>query len=63
MYRWYKHELPVVIQSLFESNNNIHSYNTRHANSPHMFAKRNSLLCKSFIMQAPKLWISLPADL
>ena len=56
-------ETPQNLKSLFTLNNEIHPYNTRHANVPHITKANCAIFQNSFIFQAPLKWIDLPVHL
>ena len=63
MYRWITGQTPKALNNIFVANNNVHNYPTRNAEGPHLFVRRSNVLCKSFLIEAPKLWLSLPLDI
>ena len=63
MYSYNIGSIPESMKSLFVRNSSIHSYNTRHSNEPHVVARRTSSISKTFIHQAPKLWLDLPLQM
>ena len=60
MYNYTNSQLPSPLQSIFETNSSVHSHNTRHCRDPHIVHARTKLLSRSFVHNAPRLWIDLP---
>ena len=56
MYLHSKNELPEPLQSIFQINRDIHSYNTRHRDDPVIIPRHYAPLDKSFLCKAPLLW-------
>ena len=63
MYLFYKKELPMVFNSIFIKNNEIHQYPTRQTNLLHIPRIRTALTQSTFIYTGPKLWNSLSSDI
>ena len=60
MYRWNCGLLPCSLSDIFDYNSTVHKYYTRNHNNPHMYVCKSSKLLNSFLLEGPKLWISLP---
>ncbi len=56
----YSHIINKSTQNIFEDNFNIHSYNTRQRNFPHILHRKSQKVSRTFIHQGPKLWLRLP---
>ena len=57
----YKHNvLPAVFNSMFQFNQSIHSYPTRHSGDIHLPLLRTRLAQHSYSYEGPKFWNSLP---
>jgi len=59
MYLHSKNSLPSPVLNLFNTNRDIHTYNTRHRNDPIIIRRNFSLLNKSFLCKGPLLWSGL----
>ncbi len=63
MFSYTNNILPMSLQSLFVRNADVHSYHLRHRNDPHIITRNNSIVSRTFNHAAPKLWLSLPANI
>jgi hypothetical protein len=65
MYRFSRCELPTPLMNIFRLNSNIHPYDTRHSDDPHIYVNiyTSSIISRSFIYMGPKLWVPLPIDI
>ena len=63
IYKFIKNTIPEGISSIFKFNNEVHNYNTRNKNAPHIFVNKNTLYCQSFLLQGPRLWLRVPINL
>ena len=52
--------IPKCMETIVISNNQVHSYNTRNSQCPHMFHKKTNHYCMSFLYKSCKLWLELP---
>jgi len=50
------------LQNLFILNSDIHSYNTRNKNGPHVTDRNYTTISKSFIHAAPQIWYNIPEE-
>ena len=41
----------------------IHNYQTRNAGGSHLHIKKFNIVCKSYLMESPKLWLNLPVEI
>ena len=62
-YRFSNKLLPSAINNVFTQNYDIHNHFTRNRAAPHMFIKKSSVYCNSFLFKSPKLWHVLPREL
>ena len=51
------------LQTIFTTNSNIHSHNTRHCRDPHVVTRQTSCIARTFIHRAPKVWLDLPINI
>jgi len=63
MYSYTSDLLPPSLKTLFIMNTAVHSHNTRHRHYPHVTTRKTSAISRTFIHQAPKLWLELPSNL
>lgn len=63
MYSFVNKLLPDPLLNLYEYHYDVHMYNTRHANDPRPPQANSSILTRSFLYQAPKLWSNLSDNL
>ena len=56
MYKFTKNYLPFGIQNIFRTNSQIHQYETRQSNYPHMIKHTTSIYNNSFMNKAPILY-------
>ena len=63
MYHHSKNLLPDPVQKLFNTNRDLHQYNTRHRNDPIIIARNYAPLDRSFLCKAPLLWSALNPDI
>ena len=54
--------IPESLQNIIVLNNTIHNYETRSANSPHLFEFKSSIMKNSYIVQSIVLWLKLSSD-
>ena len=62
MYKNVRDELPNALKYLFRMNYDIHNYYTRRSTGPHLFMRKTTIYCNSFLMESPKLWLKLPTQ-
>ena len=62
MHKFHHNKLPLSLQSLFITNRQVHNYNTRNVNAPHMYKMKKTCYYCSFMYQAPNLWMRVPTD-
>ena len=63
MYSFSNGQLPKSLLCLFTQNVDVHQHNTRHHKDPHVVSRKSSVVSKSFIHAAPKIWFELPANI
>ena len=63
MYRWRNGLLPITLTNLFEASRELHNYNTKNAEGPHRGRIKINIINKSFLVESPKLWLTLPNDI
>ena len=63
MYSFSKGQLPQSLQCLFTQNADVHQHNTRHHKDPHVVSRTSSVVSKSLVHAAPKIWFELPANI
>ena len=59
IYRCYKNQCPETLSDLYVMNMNLHRYNTRASNMPHLFNKRTTPYFQSFLYNGTKLCLKL----
>lgn len=62
-FRFTHNSLPPNVKSLFSSNTEVHSYQTRQRSHPHIFKHRSQLFARSFLHRATMIWQSLPYNI
>ena len=60
MYKFVRKTLPSPLLNLFQTNNQVHNYNTRGANNARTQHHTSSIYHKSFLAQGPQSWSLLP---
>ena len=55
--------VPKGMDNILIINNNLHQYNTRNSNCPHMFSYKSVAMNQSFFVKSIKLWLGLPQNL
>ena len=63
MYKFVNRKLPLNIQSLFSSNEDVHSHFTRQHTNPHFTKHRTQIYSKSFLHRSKTFWQSLPFNI
>ena len=63
MYRYNNNVLPVSFCSMFQRNNEVHSYHTRQSTKMHLSNPRTMLAHKSVRHSGPDVWNSIPAEM
>ena len=63
MYKYTHDQLPRGIMELFNVNSNVHQYETRQSNHPHVSKHKTSLFNNSFLHKAPRAFQSVSCDL
>ena len=63
MHRYINDNVPIIIKQIYTVNQQLHNYNTRNRNIPHLYDIKNYQYMKSFLQEGPKMWIQLPNDL
>ena len=59
MYRFDHGLLPKSLLKLYIKNQDVHNYNTRQQNCPHISANNCSTYSQSYLYKAPNLWFNL----
>ena len=62
IYKIKKELVPEVLKNVFVMNYDIHKYNTRNSDCPHLFGNRNSFN-DSFFVKSAKLWLKIPINI
>ena len=62
MYRHSTWLLPLPLQKLFVTNNDVHNYETRNKTNPRMRGYVGSFTENSFVIDGPKIWADLPEN-
>ena len=60
MFLYHSHSLPLSLNMLFVTGNQIHTYDTRHASDYQTHACRTSVKQFTILFRGSKLWNSLP---
>ena len=63
MYRYHHNTLPNKLGLIFNRNNEIHNYNTRHSNDPYKQRKLTAKATQSISYKGPNLWNNLPLNI
>ena len=63
MFLYHNNLLPICLLNLFVTNNQIHSHNTRNANSYRPHSCRTNIKQFTILYQGPKIWNSLPSTM
>ena len=56
MFEFHHKTLPKSLSNIFISNHDIHNYNTRHRDDPHILHRRTAFAGQSLLHQGPKIW-------
>ena len=60
---YHKDQLPRIFHSYFQHNSELHSYNTRTKNEPHLKLFNSSIGQRSVKFKGTRIWCSLPEQL
>ncbi len=60
MYMCTNDQAPSPIREIFRTNAEIHHYETRQRNAPHVISRSSNKISKTFIHECPKFWLQLP---
>jgi len=63
MYKYVNKSLPLPLLELFESNQQVHAYNTRGQLNARSFEHRADCFVRSYLAKGPSSWSKLPNDL
>ena len=63
MFRFITDDLPNSLKTMFILNNNIHNYNTRNRNEPHIQINKCTPYCQSFLHKSPIEWLTVNDDI
>ena len=55
--------IPTCTETMVVLNNQLHPYNTRNSQCPHMLHKKTMLYNMSFLYKSCKLWLELPLNI
>ena len=63
MYSYSQNTLPIPLMTLFTSNDNIHTHDTRNRHNPHISQRRITTASKSLRHKGPDIWYKIPEEI
>ena len=63
MYSYSQNTLPIPLMTLFTSNDNIHTHDTRNRHNPHISQRRITTASKSLRHRGPDIWYNIPEEI